>query len=557
MSGDRLSTSRAAQTLRAFLGGLAVAGAAPFFFHRLDLACGGTNAVPGFALSVMLLGWGVGILCLGELRRPFDSAQGRPEAHEGPLGRWARPILAVLTLALWAAALFAVPIGVALPLAILGGLGWAALGSLCALSVEGAAQGRLAFLAGAAMGLAAVAAGLPARVGNGPILMLFVVLGACGGLIGPSQPTAPAGVAASPAEPDSPGAWLSRAFLLAAAGSVGVALLRTYSYSTGWFLYAGADLGLAFCIGMGVWRILFGARASVSPLSLAACALVLLAAAALLESSFFLYPDLIFSEWAVLQSPRVWLGLERVFPILVLSAAVGAVVGATELPTRRGGIRLNDALASGLGAVPAFLISGVFLQTPAGNYIWSAVLCMGALVVIYASSRRRAELGRALAIAMGALAVAGTAWVAWAGFHFDGRFLRSSFAWYLRNIPGRFNYAPPSSGEGPAAAAEVAVKSVRFTETGLTAEVEGRGEKGRFMGGDLVWSSRAPDSAPARLAVALALVFTDVQRVGVLEPALPETQLTGTVPLAGDGRPAGARASGLEVILCEDRKSVV
>ena len=144
--------------------------------------------------------------------------------------------------------------------------------------------------------------------------------------------------------------------LVAALGVVGTSLVRTYSYGTGWFAYAAADLSLAFCVGLVARQLLRQSIGEEWAVSVAPRALALLAIAMLAGISFFLYPELVFSESAVLQTGRALLQPARMFPLWLFAGTLGLLLparaSADSPPFRWGG----TPLAAGLGAAAALRV---------------------------------------------------------------------------------------------------------------------------------------------------------------------------------------------------------
>ena len=494
--------------MRSFLGGVAVAGGAFFWLHRSDLAFpvwGAGAAGMGYAL----IGWAVGE-CVAQRWRP---------------GRLVHVLLAVLAAAVWAAAWLAAPhSALGLVSAYMSLAGLVLLGLLFG-GRPGFGANRIALVGGMTAGLVAVSAGLPGLIGDGPTMMAFVAVGVVAALVVPrSADTGGQGEAIE----KSAVLTFSRVCLALAVGVVGAALLRTYTFSAGWLAYAASDLGIAFCVGLLVRSLLLRGTQPRPVLSLFARGLLLLAIAVLIQSSFLLYPDLIFSEAAVMQTARSLLVPERVFPLWFFAAALAFLVpsGCIARDRRTGRPFSYVALVAAVGTFASLLtLAGV---SPAWQYVIAASLCMLALAPLCCIRQRRAQLGSvALPVVGGGLAVCALAWTLVASTHPNWRPLKATFASYLKDADDRFNYSPPAPwrGEGnappsPVAPGDVSVESVSFGSWGLEATVKAGDEAGRFTGGNLVSSTRGPDSCAVRLAAALASTHLEP---GILLHALEPT----------------------------------
>ena len=355
---------------------------------------------------------------------------------------------------------------------------------------------RLAAVLGMAAGLAALSAGLPAFVEDWRIALacgLVLVIGLLSArLVAARRKDAPAcGIAPATA-------WLSRLPLLAAAGVIAVCLLRTYSYSSGWFAYAASDLGLAFCIGIVISRLFMTPRGGAPESGAIMRALVLLSVVALLGSAFPFYPDVIMSEPAVLQTNCALLTIQRVFPLLVMGAVIGALVPAPSA-CARWSLRARDAGVAALGMLLAGFAPASI--SPRWHYVAAALLCVLSLAPVCLRSKRG---GLPLRVGAGVIGMAGLLWLACVPPWMHWSILRFTYATYSGPRSGRLNYSPPQDRNPSVRKEDVGVDGVTFdARCGVRAQVQGRGELGRMVRGNLMWSSRAQDDCAFRAAQAL------------------------------------------------------
>jgi len=488
--------------------GAALAGIAFLSFHRLDVSLGGSSLAGAAALAALLAGMGVGAGPLSHRWQP------------GRAGLWFAALAVAAVGALWAW-----QGGAAAAVAL------AMLASVCAgvlLAPLVARGGALAFAAGAGGAFGALAVGLPRLVGVGMAAGGLAVAGlAVAALAPPGR---------APQEP--PDERINRPTpaalsLLVAAGVVCAALLRTYSYATGWQAYAAMDLGVALCLGIALRALVWPQDATQGTATLAPNALALLAIALLLNSSFFAYPYLIFSEYATLQSGRALLTPERMFPLWLFAGALAFVPPRSCMRSRALGSCL---LAAGVGA--ALVLALPTRLPPAWHYGVAAALCALSLAPECARAVGRPAAGPrppALSLVAAGVAVVAICWCIAGQPALRWYWLRRTFIWYAGRVRGRPN-APPGSAR-TAGVGDVRVLALRYTPQGITARAGTAGETARFVCGSLVASSRGLDSAPIRLAVALAVgAARGPGRVGIVEPALEETR-AGVAALA----PSAAR----------------
>ncbi len=361
---------------------------------------------------------------------------------------------------------------------------------------------KLALAGGVAAGFAALSAGLPEFVDD-----LRMAL-ACGVVL--ALGVAAARLAGGPRQvaPSSGGGRLpergARGLQLVALGIVVVSLLRTYSYSTGWWAYAASDLGIAFCLGLIICRVFFRLYSGSAELAVIARGLILLSLTVVLGWSFFLYPDLILSEPAVLQSSGTLLTPGRLFPLWFMAAVLGGL-----LPSRPEGASgragWEDGAALAVGAVAAGLMpADVSVRW---QYVAAAVLCAISLApVCVVSPRRGVSVALPLRVAAMAVAVAGLVWVFIVSPDLGWGPLKGVFAGYMSHRRGRLNYVPLRSELQGVRAADVEVDSVHFVRYGLEAGAQALGVNAVLLRGNVVMSSRAQDEQARCAAYALRQV---------------------------------------------------
>ncbi len=535
----------AAQGIRSFLGGAALAGLVFFAFHRLDLACGGAAPVAALGIAALLAGWSIGAEVVPRFWRPRLA------------GQWLLLIAAVLVWGLWG--WLRNTVGSSCGVALLAAVGMVPAGILFAAPARAHPGLRLALVAGAAGGFMALSAGLAAAIGDAWTMLALGGAAAAWALVVPApqgsrrhvQERAPEGSNACHA---------GNLLLCAAMGAVCVALLRTYSYAAGWFAYAAADLALAFCVGLVLRVMLPDVGRVAESVSLLARVLGLLAIIVLLESSFLFYPYLIFSESAVCQSGRSLLQPQRMFPLWAFAAALAVLRPASGEGAAEGKRRASGSVAAAVGA------AGVLLLPSDASHVWNYVLagslCVLALAPVGVNAMRQGgALPRRLALpgAVLALALAALAWTFLGEPNLRWRWLRRTFVWYLKDIPGRLNERPPRD-RPKSDIGDVDIRSVQYDPWGLRAMAEARQETGRFFCGNMVSSNRGLDSGSVRLAVVLAVTGTrGNEGIGVVGPALDETDV-GVKVLAPEARvirihstALGAAApipGGLDAIIC-------
>jgi len=505
--------SHAPPDARGFFAGAALAGLVFVAVHRLDLALGGAAATGAFVVAVLLAAWWAGAELAGLLRTPSARTRTR--------------VAGALVLVGVASAMGCGPLACT-PTRVLVASGVLAL--LISLLISCSHCAGRPLVGGAAVGFAALSAGLAAAVG---VLWLSfgaaIVLAACA--LWPSHategPKSGAGAPADAPEGASDASKLAHGsspdpisvreeapavlLLCAMGGLLCVAMLRTYSPVTGWHALAVSDLCVAACIGALI------ARGFVRGEGVVARVLVLAGVAALLESSLFMYPDLILSESAALQSARTLLEGARAFPVWAFAALLGACwtrAGA------RGGARWM--LAAAAGAAVALVIP------PSFSHVWhyAAALALGALALVSEGARVRAEEGarlRAIHVVALVVVTAALGWSVLGAPALKWRVLRQRFAWYRADVPGRLN--PASLPEGAARPdLNPAIEELTFHPWGLSARLSAGGEWARLECGNVVASSRALDSRSVRLCVALAVAGADrVERIALIDPALDVT----------------------------------
>jgi len=497
------------------LGGAALAAVTFAVLHGCQLWDGTRGVMAAGGLALVLVGWGI----------PFAFA-----SPTRPFRRAVQLALAATAAALW---LLWPRLGAgAAPWqsAALTVCGIALLSMVFGPAIVGSRAQRIAFICGCGAGFCALSAGLAALLGVATIMQCFVLaalaVAALAPLIGHREEVA--GDRPNAAGPPA-ALQLGAALLAAAAAVLAVLLLRTYALGAGWQAHAASDLGVGLCVGLLFRSLALGSGDGAGARGVFARALALLGVAALLESSFLLYPDLIFSEAAALQSSRTLLTAGRTFPLWLMAAALGALLPS---PLVVGGKpwRPNPCVLFALAAV-LLLGASSGAGTPASirwDYGTVGALCVLALIPIYLSSQLRADLGRvALPVAGAALALGGLAWTAFGPVDLGWRHLAASFRSYQWPVAGRLNYEPAAWGQKGPKDFPLGAVTARRVPWGLDASVRTPGgEEGRFFCGNLVGSSRAQDSCSVRLAVACVLACAErAERVAVLEPALEETRV--------------------------------
>lgn len=295
---------------------------------------------------------------------------------------------------------------------------------------------------------------------------------------------------------EPPQAWHARAPIMAALGVVAVALLRTYSYHTGWFAYAAADLGVAFCSGLIISRAFLRLYRGPAQLAVLARGLGLLSVFMLLGTSLLAYPDLILSEAGLLRASATWLVSGRLFPLWLLAAGAGMLTPASPSGASWKACWV-DALAVAAGAVGAGLV-----PTSVGTqwlYVLGGALCLLAIMpACLLRGREGGKLGAPIRVAVALVAVCGLAWLL---------------------------VARPYSAAVAAPWQDAVMDDLHIEPWGPEATIEVEGQQGRLIRGNLVATSRAEDLRVMRAALALGWACSPgVRTVGLVGPALEDTR---------------------------------
>jgi thioredoxin-like negative regulator of GroEL len=303
-----------------------------------------------------------------------------------------------------------------------------------------------------------------------------------------------------------------------AIGILAVIMLRTYSHATGWSAYAMAHIMPAFATGMLTHRLFAGdigdnwwwrgtSAAAITALSL------------IMAGTFFLYPDLIMSEAAVLDSPQRLLTYGRIFPFWFLAAAAGFFAPANS-QTETGGY-FHPLAGAVLGsALLAFLPGNL-------PWRWGYVIAIASLGItfgmdaLYARKRCLGKRETAILICGAAFLACSLGWIAIGDLSISHLGLRRSFADYCEIRPYRLN--------APAEPTDVTVKTDNIwtgdsqTEMGYAGRfsVSDGYVVGEFSNGNLISTSRQlEDTSPAILPVLLYSMVNELDRVAVLQPSL-------------------------------------
>ncbi len=413
-------------------------------------------------------------------------------AGGGRIGRRRRIAVAAALVLFWTGWAGLGPLGAPLLPAGLGFVGFVLLG----LTLAAAATVAPALVsAGVAAGALACAAGTMEALGLGPAVGGVAFLAAVGSFCRRQCPVV------LPGEADRGG---ERLLLSAALGVTAAALLRAYLPAARSLAFGGADLtvagALGYLVGMGVMR-----REATATGGLPAAALACLGVSLLCGFAWFLYPDLAFSEPALLQTPARLLAPGRAFPVYLLALALGVAAGVIA----RGPAGLM-AVAAGAAC------TGLLAASARAPYVLTAgLIAVAALSLCIGPGR-----GRSLRAATLALAVAGVAFAALADPWQNWRPLRELLA------------------DQPGGAAAV-VETQRLDGSGLHTTWALPGGGAEFMNGNLVALPASGEGASesAKLALAAALAFGEAgSPLGVVEPAL-----TSSLGLA---RAAGGPAGG-------------
>lgn len=346
--------------------------------------------------------------------------------------------------------------------------GFALLGSLAGargLDATGFTMGLAAGFIGCSAGIFGIAGLLPAM---GVGLPLAVI----GGLL-PRAP-APEGAEASLDVLREGKHWTAvwpgcRILLAAAAGAATVNLVRAYLPAVRSVAYSTSDLAIAFCLGVGLFQTAFRGRSRAATLlSVGAFGCVLISLVC--GYSFFLYPDLVMSESAALQTPASLLVPERVFPLWALAFVLGLASGPAWVASERAAWFVLPLTAAGSGAAWAGLLAGSYRAA----YVLPVALAV--LAIAPAALVRRTK-GQGIALSAGALVLTAVAaaWSLTANVHSDWAGLRATLATYLAQHAG--------TGAEPR---QFAPTDVRLNGSGLVAALSSPWGRAEFVGGNLV-----------------------------------------------------------------------
>ncbi len=486
---------------RSILGGIAAAIFLFVTFHRLDLAIGDPFRAVPLGFMTLWAGWGLG----GWLLERMNISRMRSRTFGGVMVAVASGLVVFpLTADVFQISLF-------------GMAGSCAVALLWKRSFAMSARSVRAFIGGFVIGTLALAGGLAGHFGLHPLMMAGCGPGAFLGLIAP-------GYVENQADGGSDELHrhvrLSCLFFHVSSVLLIAALIRVYSYGSGWMAFGMADLGLAFGAGF-LLRHLLPERQKSAPGSCIAQGLGLLGVALLVGWSFVFHPYLVFSEPATIQSSPVFLTAARTFPLWGL-----AFVMAFLVPTMPG---RPDVSGGRLTLLAILALAAVFVM-PAGaaiywNYLLAGFFALcgvlaGCAMAWRESTNRVEKVFPSVSMCLG---IAGLVWMMCVGQMGQWHPLRFSFAWYQQEIGARFN-APQPPKLQPGQPAGARVSRCDLSGSGLKARVQLRRETGTFRNGELVWSSRSQDSASIAVMVGMLPATADkTDRVAALTPLLRPT----------------------------------
>lgn len=484
---------------------MALAFAAFLSFFRFEIGVLPIRAVAGLAPTAALVGAGAGVVMGRAARRKAGAT-------------W---LLGLASAALWTWWGAAQPGG---PWPLTAALTVAGFGLLSGFIVAAwpAAGGAASLVLGAVAGFALCAAGLMGVMGIAPAVLGGVALAALGGLATTARS------AASDLQGAATGAshGAARLLLAAAVGAAAVGLLRAYVPAARSLAYAASDLGIGFAAGV----LLFGTalRQHVRSAGLLALATVGAAAIAVLCGlSFFLYPDLVMSDSAAMQTPASLLVPGRVFPLWVMAFVLGLAAGPAWCSVGGGPALAAALLASATGAAGASLVAGVY----GAAYVLPVGLALLAAGALCLSRRARGSEAEAT-LSVGALVLCALAgvWCLTAGPDFGWAGLARTLRDYMSSTPERRAEAGP-----------VSMASARLTPAGLSAVLAAPKARAEFCDGNLTSVVRAGggfdrESAPLTMSAGLGLAFSSAPaRIGSVEPSLDIMARTIERLSGGDG----------------------
>ena len=489
--------SRTLAVMRPLAGGIGASGFVFLAFHRLDLAMGGESLGLALVLLALLAGWGLGAEVIGPVRG----------------GSFRSYLVTVLLAALWGFLAMSPLSGAPLHLVLVVAVSACFTGMLWGHRRTGAAPARELFLCGAAVGFGILSFGLAGRIGISGVMLVF---GCCAIALAFFVPQS----ASEPEKRDDAvgGGWKrwSRVALAGACGAYSLALLRTLSLGTGWSGYAATELGAFFCIGLLLRGLLPGGSGRRRG-TLMARGLGIVGLTLILGWSFVFYPDLIISEPAAVQSGHSLLQASRMFPLWGMAFCAAFLV-----PRRRSysdaGRSFSVAAAVAVGVVLVLSAEGANYW----NYLVTGLLAITAVVPMSVSAWRRGGdwKKKTLPVTVLALGTFGFVWILIADQHASWPGLRYAFAWYQRDLRGRFN-APQPPDVQPAGPDGVVVQDRTDQAETFQKRVLSAGETGHFLSGNLAWTSRKQDSAVFPLILEMvAATGGDVRRLAVLEPSI-------------------------------------
>jgi len=487
---------------RDVFGGFAAASAVFFVSHRLEAAGIAAPGAVGVTLVGALLGWSQGRRICGR------------SAGHGALVREAGLAFTVAFWVLWA--MLSPRFGWLLT-ALLTTLGFALLRAFLM-------GNRTTRTAGPALGLLAGFIAFSAGFGSWAGMAWATVVPICAAAAANAFGRASEPPESRPAPLASEHEGLaSGVFLCAALGALAVALARTYTYSAGSAAFALSDLGIAFCAGVLTCRLIPVPNDTRNVLLVFISAQAVILASLVLESSFFLYPDLILSESAARQTPWAMLTPGRIFPLWLTAFGLGVLSPLVSHCVPEGNRRSMTWAAAAMGGGAAMLAWASRWHQAA--YALPILLCALSLLPVWLQGRARRQLGSAaVTLAGGAMALGGLVWVLACDADMGWLPLKSSYIRYRLSDDRRMN-CDPAPGEGTVPGlGRLSVQGAHPAPQGQEATVVAPDGRGHFIGGNLVSSSRGGDAAPIRLAAALGLALCERPRkVSVVALPLDET----------------------------------
>ncbi len=451
-----------------------------------------------------------------------------------PTGRGFRS-LAVLAALIAVALLPPARRGDWVPLRLTGAFVLCLLGTLAA-----GCGGSPAFPLGLAAGFGACAAGIAGLLGAAVTVVLAPVLVLSGAAV---RAMGRRGEGTTKWRPARPTLTAPRLLLAAATGGAAALVVRAYLPDSLSLAYASADLGVAALLGMAAALWVFGRLRATAGL-LAVCTVAVVAVALMAGFSFFMYPDLVLSEPAALQTSGTLLGPGRTFPLYAFAFLLGAWGG---VGWSHEGWRPGPMLATLSAAVGFGLIGAVHGQAALGP-VMVAVAGLGGLAALCISVAPGGSRVEALPIAGAVLVLAGGVWACLADPQLDWMGLREGLS---KRVMLRTEL---ESGRTPMAvestlSAEGLRASVTVGAPAHTAEI--------FNGAlGLLRSPSGPvESRGLALTVALPLAFAGPEAAVAVVSPKPDATWQRT-EAAGGMAPRGIQAEGqaskerFDVVVC-------